>query len=70
MSDRILLGRRLRKIRLEKQYSLEAVASDLNVSVSTLSRWECGNRSMSAEMLFKIARYYDISLSEMLLSLN
>ena len=64
------IGKQLRELRLKINYSLEAVASDLNISTSALSRWECGSRSISLDMLIELAEYYNVSLTDLFICLN
>ncbi|MDT8391546.1 MAG: helix-turn-helix transcriptional regulator [Lentisphaeria bacterium] len=67
---RQLLGKRLRILRMSKNYSQEAVAIDLNISPQTVSAWERGTRAIPIENLADVARYYDIPLSKLVHGLD
>ena len=65
-SAREELGRRLRRLRLLKGYTQEAVASDLGVCHTTLSAWECGEHAMTVDTLVSLADYFGVSPCELL----
>lgn len=52
---------RLKELRLEKGLSTTALGKILNVSNSTISRWESGIIIPSIEHLYNIAKYFDVS---------
>ena len=57
---------RLRNLRLERNESLEVVAKYLNVTIQTVSNYETGKREMNPETLFKLSKYYDVSIDYLL----
>ena len=57
----ISVGRRIAKARTEKGYSQATLAEKANISVSHLSNIERGRKSLSAEVLFKIAEALQMS---------
>ena len=50
------IGPRLRALRRDRGLTLEALAADTGISVSTLSRLESGNRRPGLELLIPLAR--------------
>ena len=50
----------LRKIRAEKNVTLEDVAKSIGIDKNTLSRYEKGNTSIQLDYLEKILDYYKI----------
>ena len=60
-----VLGNRIRELRLDRNYSQEAVAVDLGVSPKTLSAWERGTRAIALIDLAAVARYFDTPLSDL-----
>jgi transcriptional regulator with XRE-family HTH domain len=59
-------GKQLREKRLEKNYSLHAMAADLGMSKGTLSQIENGTYNFNMEMIGKVADCYDISIDELI----
>lgn len=49
----------LRKLRSEKNKTLQEVAKDIGISVAALSKYETGQRSPRDEIKKLIADYYD-----------
>lgn len=60
--------KRLREVRESKGLTQKEVASDLNITVTSYSRYETGNRNPDPEMIKKLSEYFDIS-SDYLLEL-
>lgn len=58
------IGKVFREQRIAKNYSLQAVAGDLNMSKSTLCNIENGVYNLSIDMLTKIAAYYGMLLAK------
>lgn len=56
------LGRRIKYLREEKKLSQLEFSKILNISNSTLSQYEAGNRMPSDETKKKIAKYFNVSL--------
>lgn len=59
------VGARLRALRSERRTTLTAVAAATNISVSTLSRLESGQRRPTLELLLPLARTYGVSMDEL-----
>jgi len=53
---------RLKELREERRLSQEGLALKLNVSQSTISAYEVGDRTPDLETLTAIAHFFDVSL--------
>lgn len=62
-------GSRLKKLRTEKNFSQKQVASDMGISITTISQYESDSRFPNKEMLKRLCKYYQIS-SDYLLGLT
>ena len=64
----ILMGfnNKLYELRRQKGFSQEELASRLNVSRQTISKWERGYSIPDAEMLTRLACALDVSVDELL----
>ena len=51
----------LKELRTEKGLSTTELGKKINVSNSTVSRWEGGKIIPSIEHLYNIAKYFDVS---------
>lgn len=60
--DRRDLGRRIRWLRRDRQWTQYDLAAESGVSRNTLSRWEIGARMPDVESLWRIADAFDCSL--------
>jgi len=61
------LGEKLYKIRHLRKEKITSVASAINISHSVLSQVENGKyKSLSIDLLFKIAAYYNTQIDELL----
>ena len=58
--------KRLRKLRIEKGYNQERMAMELNVSQTTISAFETGERQPDSEMLIRISKFFDVSTDYLL----
>lgn len=58
------LGRRLRQLRSAQSMSLEQVARALKLHVSTIGKYERGERTPSVSILRRIASFYQVDLSD------
>ena len=56
----------LRSIREDRDIRQKEVAKYLNVSQNTYSQYETGVISLTAEVLIKLANYYDVSIDYLL----
>ena len=57
----ISVGRRIAKARRDKGYSQAVLAEKANISISHLSNIERGRKSLSAEVLLKVAEALQVS---------
>ena len=55
----------LKLLRLEKGVGQKDLAETLNVSVKTVSHWETGYTEPSIPQLIQIAKFFDITLDEL-----
>ena len=62
----ISVGRRISQARTEKGYSQALLTEKANISISHLSNIEHGRKSLSAEVLFKIAESLQTSVDSLL----
>lgn len=58
--------RNLREIREDREIRQKEIAKYLNVSQNTYSQYETGVISLTAEVLIKLADYYDVSIDYLL----
>jgi transcriptional regulator with XRE-family HTH domain len=59
------IGPRLRALRRDRGLTLEALAEDTGISVSTLSRVESGKRRPTLELLIPLARTHRVALDQL-----
>ncbi|MGW6689842.1 helix-turn-helix domain-containing protein [Streptomyces sp. NPDC054961] len=59
------IGPRLRALRRDRGLTLEALAQDTGISVSTLSRLESGKRRPALELLIPLARAHRVALDQL-----
>ncbi len=57
-----VIGKRIRECRLERGLTQENLADKLNLSHQLISKWENGIAAPSIEILFAIARLFDVSI--------
>ncbi|QSE72596.1 helix-turn-helix domain-containing protein (plasmid) [Rhodococcus sp. PSBB049] len=60
------IGPRLRRLRKQRQLSLETVADAAGLTVSTLSRLESGKRRPTLDLLIPLARVHRVSLDQLI----
>ena len=60
------LGKRLRQFRNERGYSREAAASLLNVSFSSLEKWESDKRVPTLQMAQRLSTLYRVDVDELI----
>ena len=64
--NQIKIGLFLKELRNQKGITQEELAQVLNVSNRSISRWENGNTMPDFDLLIELARYYDISIDEII----
>ena len=61
-----IFAERLKELREEKKLSTKALGNILNVSDATISRWENDINEITAENLYKVAKYFNVSCDYLL----
>ena len=64
VKDAKVLGARLRSIRKERGLSVKELAERIDVSFSTIYRWENGDRIPDIVTLMKLAKLFDVPIDE------
>lgn len=64
--DKKLLGERIKYLRNEKSIGQNFLAKELKLSNASISYWETGKQEPSAEALFKLATYFNVSADYLL----
>ena len=59
------VGPRLKALRTERDLTLDDLAQQTEISLSTLSRLENGQRKPTLEMLLALSRYYQVPLDDL-----
>ncbi len=62
-------GERLKSLRSEFNVGQNQLAKDLDISNASVSYWETGKQIPSAEVIFKLSKYFNVS-SDYLLGLD
>lgn len=58
------IGNKIRELRERKNLTQEDLAEYLNTTSQTISRYEIGNRKINQDILFKLAEFFKISISD------
>lgn len=61
-----LFGERLKYLRTEKGIGQNFLAEQLRLSNASISYWETGKQIPSAEVIFKLAVYFNVSADYLL----
>ena len=64
--DYVIIGNRLKKARINKHLTQEKLAEKLDVSITCLSRIECGKYEISLKRLDEICGLLDVQISYIL----
>lgn len=64
--DYVIIGNRLKKARINKNLTQENLAEKLDVSITCLSRIECGKYEISLKRLDEICGLLDVKMSHVL----
>lgn len=64
--NRNTLGERIRQLRTDAGIGQNKLAEDLHVSNASISYWETAKQDPSAEAIFKIAQYFNVSADYLL----
>ncbi len=60
-------GKNLKELRLLQGLSQSSLGKTLHVSNQTVSCWESGCREPDFDMLLRIAKYFDVTIDELLI---
>lgn len=61
-----MLGENIRNLRIQNGYSQETLTEQIHVVRQTVSKWEKGISVPDAEMLEKMAEFFEVSVSDLL----
>jgi len=56
-----IVAERIKQLRLEKGIGQNQLAQDIQVSNASISYWENGKQEPSAQAIYKLARYFDVT---------
>ena len=59
------MGKEIRRLRLDRGLTQEALAAAFCVSAQTVSKWECGNSIPDVQLLPEIAVYFGVSIDQL-----
>ena len=59
------MGKEIRRLRLDRGLTQEALAAAFNVSAQTVSKWECGNSIPDVQLLPEIAVYFGVTIDQL-----
>ena len=66
MYDQVEVGKKLKELRLQKEYTQIDIAEKLNVSRQAVSRWETGSSYPDGNKLMLLGELYGVSVDELL----
>jgi transcriptional regulator with XRE-family HTH domain len=66
MKTSVLIGNKIRKVRLEREYSQEYMAQKLNISPATYSKRERGETDMTVSQVEDTAKILEVTVAELL----
>ncbi len=69
MSNKII-GKKLKKLRMEAKYSCQEVARYFNNNVETIEMWEKGELQPNVEQILILSYLYGISIDEIMSEIN
>ncbi len=64
--DRTRFAERLKELRADKNIGQNALAKALDLSNASVSYWETGKQVPSAEAVYKLARFFNVSADYLL----
>ena len=59
------MGKEIRRLRIDRGLTQEALASALHVTAQTVSKWECGTSFPDVQMLPEIAVFFGVSIDRL-----
>jgi transcriptional regulator with XRE-family HTH domain len=66
VNEYIQIGSKIKAIRTERGLKQRQVATDLNIPYSTYSNYENNNREPSLYIITQIAKYFDVTIDELI----
>ena len=64
--DVMQFAERIKALRMEKGVGQNKLAKDLSLSNASISYWETGKQIPSAEVIYKLAKYFNVSADYLL----
>ena len=61
-----VFGKKLRELRVERNLSQRELGTIFSVCNQTISFWETGSREPDLDNLLALARYFDVTVDELL----
>ena len=61
-----IVAERIRALRVEKGVGQNQLAEDIQVSNASISYWENAKQEPSAQAIYKLARYFDVTADYLL----
>lgn len=58
-------GSKLKELRIEKGITQKTMAESLNISIPTLSHWECNYQEPAFKDLIMLSQYFNVTLEEL-----
>ena len=59
-------SKNLKELRIEKGLSQQELAQILNVTQSTVAKWESGDREPNFSILIQVAKFFEVSTDTLL----
>ena len=59
--DMIVVAERIKMLRTERNIGQNLLAKDIDVSNASISYWENAKQEPSAQAIYKMAQYFDVS---------
>ena len=57
---------KLKEVRLEQRYKLKDIAEVAGVSIQAVHQWESGETQPPIDKLLKVARFYGVTVDELI----
>lgn len=61
-----IFSERLKELRLEKIFSIDQLSKELEISSSSICRWELGQADIKSTQLIIIAKYFGVTTDYLL----
>ena len=59
------MGKEIRRLRMDRGLTQEALANALNVTAQSVSKWECGTSVPDVQLLPEIAVYFGVTIDQL-----